>query len=289
MSKKDRTWHASPTETLKVREGFTVEDFDCAGTPGFLGDEKDGERFMADRGETLDTLQEQLFAEGRSGGTRSVLLVLQGMDTAGKGGIVRHVLGMVDPQGVHHTSFGVPTEEERSHHYLWRIERALPSAGKIGVFDRSHYEDVLVVRVHNLVEPPVWGERYDQINAWEQRRIDEGTRIVKCALMVSPEQQLKRLAERLERPDKHWKYNPGDIDERAHWGAYMDAYQAVFDRCSTQAAPWFAIPADNKWFARLAVTELLTHALEGLELQWPAADFDVESEKARVAALSHKA
>ncbi|WP_291379689.1 polyphosphate kinase 2 family protein [Demequina sp.] len=285
MGKKDRRWDKPPTETLRVREGFTVDGFDCASTPGFPGDEDDGERFMEDRGETLSDLQEQLFAEGRSGGTRSVLLVLQGMDTSGKGGIVRHVLGMVDPQGVQHTSFGVPTAEERSHHYLWRIERALPSAGKIGVFDRSHYEDVLVVRVHNLVAADVWGARYDEINAWEQRRIDEGTRIIKCALMVSPERQLERLAERLDRPDKHWKYNPGDLDERAHWDAYMQAYQAVFDRCSTESAPWYAIPADNKWFARLAVSELLATTLEDMNLTWPAADFDVDAEKARIAAL----
>lgn len=285
MGKKDRTWHEPPTETLRVRQGFTVKGFDCASTPGFSGDEDDGERFMEDRGQKLGDLQEQLFAEGRSDGTRSVLLVLQGMDTSGKGGIVRHVLGMVDPQGVQHRSFGVPTEEERSHHYLWRIERALPSAGHIGVFDRSHYEDVLVVRVHDLVAADVWGRRYDEINAWEQRRIAEGTRIVKCALMVSPEEQLERLSERLDRPDKFWKYNPGDIDERRLWDSYMEAYQAVFDRCSTDAAPWHAVPADNKWFARLAVTELLRAALEGMSLEWPAADFDVEAERARVKAL----
>ncbi|PKQ18112.1 MAG: phosphate--nucleotide phosphotransferase [Actinobacteria bacterium HGW-Actinobacteria-8] len=285
MGKRDHTWHRFPIDTLRVREGFSIKDLDCAATPGFSGDEKDGERLMEDRGEKLSELQEQLFAEGRSDGTRSVLLVLQGMDTAGKGGIVRHVLGMVDPQGVQHRSFGVPTEEERSHHYLWRIEKALPSAGRIGVFDRSHYEDVLVVRVHELAAADVWGQRYDEINAWEQRRIDEGTRIVKCALMVSPEEQLERLAERLDRPDKLWKYNPGDIDERSHWDAYMEAYQAVFDRCSTEAAPWHAIPADNKWFARLAVTELLTATLEGMDLTWPVADFDVETERARVKAL----
>ena len=285
MGKKDRTWHEAPTETLRVREGFSIKDLDCAATPGFKGHKKDGKRFMKDRGKQFSDLQEQLFAEGRAGGTRSVLLVLQGMDTAGKGGIVRHVLGMVDPQGVQHHAFGVPTEEERSHHYLWRFERALPPAGKIGVFDRSQYEDVLIVRVHDLVPADVWGTRYDEINAWEQRRIDEGTRIVKCALMVSPEQQLDRLAKRLNRPDKYWKYNPGDIDERAHWDAYTEAYQAVFDRCSTDAAPWYAIPADHKWFARLAVTELLTAALEGMDLEWPAADFDVDAQKARVTAL----
>lgn len=285
MAKKDRAWQQLPRETLRVREGFSIKDFDFAGTPGFTGHKNDGEYLLKVRGKHLSDLQEQLFAEGRAGGTRSVLLVLQGMDTAGKGGTVRHVLGMVDPQGVQHHSFGVPTVEERSHHFLWRIERALPSAGKIGVFDRSHYEDVLVVRVHDLVSPDVWGTRYDDINAWEQRRIDEGTHIIKCALMVSPREQLERLSERLDRPDKHWKFNPGDIDERGHWDAYMEAYQAMFDRCSTDAVPWYAIPADRKWFARMAVTELLTATLEDMGLEWPAADFDIEAQKARIAAL----
>ena len=283
--KKNRAWRESPSTTLRVKAGFSLTDFDAASTPGFRGDERDGEKLMAARGAQLSDLQEQLFAEGRADGSRAVLLVLQGMDTAGKGGIVRHVVGMVDPQGVQHRSFGVPTEEERSHHYLWRITNSLPTPGHIGVFDRSHYEDVLVVRVHNLVEPAVWGERYDDINAWEAKVVASGTRIIKCAMVVSPDEQLRRLAERLERPDKFWKYNPGDLDERAHWDEYMEAYQAVFDRCSTDAAPWHVIPADNKWFARLAVTELLAEALEDMDLAWPAADFDVEAEKARVAAL----
>lgn len=285
MGNSEITWQQSPRETLRVGQGFSLKDFDFADTAGFSGGKEEGKRLMKERGRRLSDLQEQLFAQGREGGTRSVLLVLQGMDTAGKGGIVRHVLGMVDPQGVQHRAFGVPTDEERAHHYLWRIERALPSAGHIGVFDRSHYEDVLVVRVHGLVAADVWGSRYDEINAWEQRRIEQGTRIVKCALMVSPEEQLDRLSARLHRPDKLWKYNPGDIDERAHWDAYMEAYEAMFLRTSTDAAPWHAIPADHKWFARLAITELLTSALEDMGLEWPTADFDVQAEKARLAAL----
>lgn len=285
MGKKDRRWSEDPGTALKVTQGFRIEDFDHGATPGFTGDEDDGEKLMKDRGDDLEKLQEQLFAEGRSDGTRSLLLVLQGMDAAGKGGIVRHVLGMVDPQGVQHRAFGVPTDEERAHHFLWRIDKALPQAGRIGVFDRSHYEDVLVVRVHDLVPPDVWGARYDEINAWEAQLAARGTRIIKCALMVSPDTQLERLAERLERPDKHWKYNPRDLDERARWDDYMEAYQAVFDRCSTDVAPWYVIPADNKWYARLAVTELLAQALEGMNLAWPPADFDVDAERERVAQL----
>ena len=285
MGKKDRDWRESPTDTLRITTGFNLAGFDCASTPGFTGDEHNAEELMGRRGRALSDLQERLFAEGRSEGSRSVLLVIQGMDTAGKGGIVRHVVGLVDPQGVQHHSFGVPTDEEKVHPYLWRIQNALPTPGYIGVFDRSHYEDVLVVRVHNYVEPAVWGARYDEINAWEAKVAASGTSIVKCALTVSKAEQLNRLEARLDRPDKYWKYNPHDLDEREYWDAYMEAYQAAFDRCSTDAAPWHAIPADNKWFARLAVTELLTQALEDMHIAWPAAEFDVEAEKQRIAAL----
>lgn len=281
-------WDEDPVAALKVRPGFSVADFDCEATPGFSGSKAQGAELMASQADELSELQEKLFAHGRTGGNRSVLLVIQGMDTSGKGGIVRHVLGMVDPQGVKHRSFGVPTEEERAHHYLWRIRQALPPAGFIGVFDRSHYEDVLVVRVHDLVPGDPWAERYAEINAFEKEVVDAGTVVVKCAMFVSPQEQLARLSERLERPDKHWKYNPGDLDERGHWDAYMDAYQAMLDNTSTDHAPWYAIPADNKWFARLAVAELLEHALLSLKLDWPVADFDVAAEKARLAALANE-
>lgn len=277
-------WREHPSQALRVRDGFRLEDFDPGATPGFDGEDKHAARLMATRGADLADLQERLFAHGRTGGHRSVLLVLQGMDTAGKGGIVRHVLGMVDPQGVVARGFAAPTQEEREHHFLWRIDKALPQAGRIGVFDRSHYEDVLVVRVHGLVPEHEWRGRYEEINDWESRVIVHGTTIVKCALMVSQAEQLNRIEERLERPDKHWKYHPSDLDERAHWPEYRRAYQAVFDSTSTASAPWHVIPADHKWYARLAVTELLTTALEGLDLAWPPADFDVEAEKARVAA-----
>ena len=278
-------WSAHPAQALRVHEGFRLESFDPRATPGFDGVSKHAEKVMARRGKDLAELQERLYAQGRTGGRRSVLLVLQGMDTAGKGGIVRHVLGMVDPQGVVSRGFGKPTQEELDHHFLWRIDKALPPAGRIGVFDRSHYEDVLVVRVHDLVPQHEWEGRYDEINDWESRLVAHGTTIVKCALIVSQDEQLDRLEERLGRPDKHWKYNPGDLDERAHWPAYRDAYQAVFDRTSTEGAPWHVIPADHKWYARLAITELLATALESLDLSWPEADFDVDAEKARIAAL----
>ena len=281
----NNAWEQHPSTALRVGRGFDISGFDRASTPGFNGDKRQAQELMQRQGQRLAELQKMLFAQAKSGGTASVLLVLQGMDTSGKGGIVRHVLGMVDPQGVHHRSFGVPTPEERSHHYLWRIEKALPVAGKIGVFDRSHYEDVLVVRVHNLVEGSPWQQRFNEINDFEARVAAAGTRIVKCALLVSPEEQLERLAERVEREDKRWKYNPKDLDERAHWQAYQDAYQEAMVATSTPVAPWFAIPADNKWFARLAITEILLEAMESLNLSWPPAHFDVELERARIAAL----
>jgi PPK2 family polyphosphate:nucleotide phosphotransferase len=205
------------------------------------------------------------------------------MDTAGKGGIVKHVVGAGDPMGIRYTSFGVPSEEERAHHYLWRIRKALPSGGQIGVFDRSHYEDVLVVRVHDLVPRDVWEPRYDEINAFEKELVDSGTTIVKCAMFVSLDEQRRRLAERLDRPDKYWKYNPGDVTERLLWPAYQEAYQAVLDRTSTDHAPWFVIPCDKKWYSRLAINELLIEALKSMKLSWPPADFDVEAEKKRLA------
>ncbi|MUM20047.1 polyphosphate kinase 2 family protein [Mycobacterium sp. CBMA271] len=271
------------TSALRFRPGMTFADVDSRSTPGFDGSREDGEALQAELSERLGLLQEMLYANGRSGDHRSVLLVLQGMDTSGKGGIVKHVVGQVDPQGIEHASFGVPTEEERKHHYLWRIRNALPSGGQLGVFDRSHYEDVLVVRVHNLVPPEVWSARYDEINAFEKELTAGGTTILKVALVVSLAEQKERLAERLDRPDKYWKFNPNDIDERAFWPAYQDAYQAALEKTSTDYAPWHIIPCDRKWFSRLAVTALLDETLDRLNLQWPPADFDIEEQKRRLA------
>ncbi|CAN5520769.1 polyphosphate kinase 2 family protein [soil metagenome] len=275
-------WTHEPHTVLAFRPGDRVADIDPGATPGFDGTKADAPALQAQRNDRFAELQEMLYASSRSGDTRSVLLVLQGMDTSGKGGIVKHVVGAGNPQGIRYTSFGVPTAQERAHHYLWRIRNALPPAGHIGVFDRSHYEDVLVVRVHNLVPPEVWGTRYDEINAFEKELVDGGTTIVKVALFVSLDEQKQRLSERLDRPDKYWKYNPADIDERLLWPAYQEAYQAVLDKTSTEYAPWHVVPCDRKWYSRLAITELLIEALKSLELAWPPADFDVEAEKRRL-------
>lgn len=281
MARND-LWSTAPRKALRAGPGFDLAALDRRATPGWKGDRKAAETRLVSTGARMSELQERLYAHGRAGGTRSVLLLMQGMDTAGKGGLIRHVVGMVDPQGVALRSFGVPTAEERRHNYLWRIRNALPRPGYIGVFDRSQYEDVLVVRVEGLVPPEVWAKRYDEINAFEARVAAAGTTIVKVMPVVSADEQAARLRERIERPDKHWKYNPGDIDVRQKWQAYQEAYQAVLDRTSTDVAPWYVIPADRKWYARMAVAELLLRALEGLDLDWPPADFDPKTELARL-------
>jgi len=272
------------SKQLMFQPGDKVADIDASATPGFKGAKADALKVLDERMSRLAELQEMLYANNKAADDRrSVLLVLQGMDAAGKGGIVKHVVGSVNPMGVRYTAFGVPTEEERKHNYLWRIRRALPPAGHIGVFDRSHYEDVLIVRVHNMVPPEVWGKRYDEINKFEKTLVDDGVTIIKVAMFVSLDEQKKQLLERLEDPTKYWKYNPGDIDERKMWPKYQEAYQAVLDRTSTDYAPWYVVTCDRRWYSRLAATELLLDALEGLDLSWPPADFDIEAEKKRLA------
>jgi len=283
MSKK--VWATPPQQTLRVGDGFRLAEVDAGATPGFEGGKADGRKLLAVRAKTLGDLQERLFAGSRTGdATDAVLLVLQAMDTAGKGGIVRHVVGDVDPQGVELAAFKAPTPEELEHDFLWRIGKRLPQPGFIGVFDRSHYEDVLIARVRGLADEAEIERRYDAIAEFEERVAAAGTRIIKVMLHISDDEQKERLAERLDRPDKHWKYNPGDVDERLRWDDYMAAYQTVFERTSTDEAPWYVVPADHKWYARLAVQELLLGALESIDPQWPAADFDVEAEKKRLAA-----
>jgi PPK2 family polyphosphate:nucleotide phosphotransferase len=288
---KDDTLPPLITESLSTLLRLPVGQvdmnaFDAADTPGFPGAKQDAAAITEALAPELSDLQERMFAVGRAeeSTSRRILVVLQGMDTSGKGGVIRHAIGMVDPQGVKIKAFKAPTEEERAHHYLWRIERELPPPGLIGIFDRSHYEDVLAARVHNLVDVSVWSQRYDEINAWEDDLVQHGTVMIKCFLNISSSEQKERLLARLEDPTKHWKYNPGDVDERAKWPAYVEAYQAVLERCNTERAPWYVIPSDRKWYRNWAVAQLLVEHLRALDLRWPVADFDVEKEKARVAA-----
>ena len=231
----------------------------------------------------LRDLQERLWAESTAGGRRSVLLVLQGMDTAGKGGVTEHVVGVCGPIGVQYTAFKKPTEEELEHHFLWRIRKRLPPAGTIGVFDRSHYEDVLITRVHGLVSDTDARARYAEINAFEAELAAAGTTVVKCFLHISYKTQRKRLLGRLDDPDKHWKFNEGDIDERGHWDAYRTAYADALAACNTPAAPWYVIPGDKKKYRNWLVAELVREVLHELDPQYPHPDLDIDALKARLA------
>jgi PPK2 family polyphosphate:nucleotide phosphotransferase len=246
-------------------------------TPGIDG-RKHAEQELPQLAEKLGALQERLWAEGR----RALLLVLQGMDTSGKGGTVGHVISAMNPAGVDVAAFKKPTDEELAHDFLWRIEKRLPGPGEVVVFDRSHYEDVLVTRVHALVEEPVWRARYEEINAFERRLTAAGTTILKCFLHISYDEQRQRLLARLDDPTKHWKFRERDIDERALWQAYMAAYDEAIARCS-DAAPWFVVPANHKWYRNWAVATLLQETLERIDPSYPPTDLDVAALKRRLA------
>ncbi|HXD27961.1 MAG TPA: PPK2 family polyphosphate kinase [Arthrobacter sp.] len=278
-----------PVSTLlRAGRGFSLLDADPGAKPGFGGGKSEGRKALDAADGDLDELQERLYAQARRGDDPArVLLILQAMDTAGKGGIIRHVIGTVDPQGVELHGFKAPTAAEKRHDFLWRIERRLPGAGMIGVFDRSHYEDVLIGRVRRLASAEELERRYGAIRDFEQRLADDGTRIVKVMLNISPEEQYERLSERLDRPDKHWKFNPGDIDERREWSAYMQAYEKAIRETDADHAPWYVVPANRKWYARVAVQHLLLEALAGIDPQWPAADFDVETQRRRLEDARH--
>ncbi|WIX89429.1 PPK2 family polyphosphate kinase [Amycolatopsis sp. DG1A-15b] len=276
MAKKD--------DGSRVRDALRVGDElpDPGAAPVGPGKKAKALAGLESAGERLSALQEALFAEGVGGGTRRVLLVLQGMDTSGKGGTVSHVLGLVNPMGVRYAAFKKPTAAEQRHEYLWRIRKQLPAPGQIGVFDRSHYEDILVPRVSGLLTAAERRRRYAEINAFEQELAEAGTTIVKVFLHISPEEQLKRLKARLVTPEKRWKYNPGDLEARSHWPAYQDAYADIFKKTSTDRAPWYAVPADHKWYRNWAVAELLIETLSDLKPRFPAPDYDVDAELAKL-------
>ena len=215
--------------------------------------------------DSLSVLQHRLYAESR----RSLLIVLQGIDAGGKDGTVRHVMSGFNPQGANVTSFKVPAGAEKQHDYLWRIHNAVPKNGEIGIFNRSHYEDVLVVRVHNLVPPTVWKQRYNQINNFEQTLAENGVHIVKFFLYIDRDEQKRRFESRIEDPAKNWKFSQADVEERKYWDDYTNAFEEAIERCSKPWAPWYIIPANKKWFRNLAVSEILIHTLEGMKLKYP--------------------
>ena len=269
-------------DLLRVAPGSAVRlaDVDPRSTPGHDAGKEAGKAEAAALGEQLADLQEQLWAHGRTGGHRRVLVVLQGMDTSGKGGAVKRVTSLMNPAGVHVRGFGAPSAEELAHDFLWRFERALPAAGHVGLFDRSHYEDVLVVRVHDLVPQAEWATRYDRINAWEADLAERGVVLLKVMLHLSHDEQRKRLLARLDDPAKHWKVDPGDLRERSHWADYEQAYEAVLERCSSDLAPWHVVPADRKWYRDWALAHLLLQTLQGMDLSWPRVELDLEGMRA---------
>jgi len=221
----------------------------------------------------LSILQYLLYAEAR----RSLLVVLQGIDAGGKDGTIGHVMSGLNPQGVSVTSFKAPDGEEQRHDYLWRVHKAVPEYGKLGIFNRSHYEDVLIVRVHNLVPKPVWSKRYDQINDFERMLTASGVRIVKFLLYISKQEQAKRFRLRLEDKAKNWKFSPDDIKEREYWDQYIEAYDDMLRRCSTEKVPWYVIPANRKWFRNFAVSQIIVEALEDMDLKYPKPAADLSS------------
>jgi PPK2 family polyphosphate:nucleotide phosphotransferase len=256
---------------LRVGAGrVRLSRWDPDSTPGCRDRAEAAERTEANLAR-IDRLQYELHAEGR----RSLLIVLQGMDTAGKDGLIRKVMTAFNPQGCRVTPFKVPTPLEAAHDFLWRIHQAAPARGEVAIFNRSHYEDVLVVRVHGLVPRPVWRRRYEGINRFELHLQEHGTRVVKFFLHISRKEQKKRLLARLDDPRKNWKFSETDIAERAHWGAYHRAYEDALSQCSPASAPWYVIPANAKWYRNLAVSEIVAGALEEMAPRAPRVKLDI--------------
>jgi len=238
----------------------------------FGWDKAEAYDLLAEEMVALVDLQKRLFADG----SNSVLFVLQAMDAAGKDSTVRSIFSGLNPAGVDVNPFGVPTDEERAHDYLWRIHQHAPADGRIGVFNRSHYEDVLVVRVKGLVDDKVWKRRYDHIAQFEQMLADEGTTIIKVFLNVSRDEQKERFQERLDRPDKNWKFRAGDLDDRKLWPQYMEAYTDALEKTSTDDAPWYVVPADRKWARNVCIARILRHHLEAIDPQYPAPEENLD-------------
>ncbi|MGW0700692.1 PPK2 family polyphosphate kinase [Streptomyces sp. NPDC002867] len=264
------------SELLRIPPGDRVDlsRHDPSATPGGPPDKAAGLAATALMGPRLADLQERLYAAATAGDRRRLLLVLQGMDTSGKGGTLNHVVGLFNPVGCRIKAFKAPTPEERGQPFLWRINRALPHPGEIGIFDRSHYEDVLIARVRELVPRERLTRRYGQINRFENELAEDGVTLVKVFLHIGFDEQRRRLLNRIDNPAKHWKFNPGDLEERALWPAYQEAYEIALERCSTQAAPWFVVPADHKWYRNWAVSRLLLEHLEAMDPRFPPGGFD---------------
>ena len=255
-------YRVRPGETVRLAERPTDDD-------GGLDKEAAREQLAANTGALRD-LQERLYAEGE----QALLVVFQAMDAGGKDSTTEHVFGPLNPQGVRVSSFKAPTELELRHDFLWRVHAKAPEKGYVRVFNRSHYEDVLIVRVHGWAEPGTIERRYGHIRAFEEVLADAGTRVVKVLLHISKGYQLERFRRRLERPDKHWKFKPGDLAEREHWDRYMRAFEIALERTSTDAAPWYVVPAETRWYRDALVSQIVREHLEGLDPRYPPPDFD---------------
>ena len=277
-TRKSSSKRGSIAERLRVRaKSVDLSKWDPDATPGIRDREEAAER-LAKNLERMDELQYGLYAEGR----RSLLIVFQGMDAAGKDGVIRKVATAFNPQGCRAWSFKAPTPEELAHDFLWRIHRAAPGKGEVAIFNRSHYEDVLIVRVHGLVPKSVWSERYAIINEFERRLAEHGTTILKFYLHISREEQLERIRKRLDDPAKHWKFSEGDLDERTRWDDYQAAFEDALARCSTKYAPWYVIPANRTWYRDAAVSEIVAATLEEMDPRPNKVSLDVKRLRARL-------
>jgi PPK2 family polyphosphate:nucleotide phosphotransferase len=262
-----------PTEPYRVGKKFKLSSINPSDTGRFKDDEVGKAKardLLKEQKEKLFELQNVLYADG----SQALLIVLQALDAGGKDGCIRNVFSGLNPQGVRVASFKAPTPEELAHDFLWRVHKEVPRKGMIGVFNRSHYEDVLIVRVKDLAPKEVWSRRYDLINAFEEGLSLAGTKIIKFYLHIDKKEQKERLQERLETPEKNWKFNPGDLPERENWNAYMKAFAEVFERCSSKTAPWYVIPANNKWYRDVVVAQIILETLQSMKLKYPKPDYD---------------
>jgi PPK2 family polyphosphate:nucleotide phosphotransferase len=257
----------------RVKKKFKLSKVNPNATGPFDNDDAgkaEAKALLEKQKEKLAELQTVLYADG----SQSLLVVLQAMDAGGKDGCIRNVFTGMNPQGVRVASFKAPTAEELAHDFLWRIHKEVPRKGMVGVFNRSHYEDVLIVRVKNLVPKKIWSKRYELINAFEESLTAAGTKIIKIYLHVDKDEQKQRLQERLNTPEKNWKFNPGDLPERENWDAYMKAFKDVFEECSSPEAPWYVVPANNKWHRDVVVAQIIIETLQSMKLNYPAPDYD---------------
>lgn len=269
--------HSLSDHPFRIAPGrhVAIEEIPTRDETLFPVGKKEGKKLFAKLEAEIDELQTRLYAEGK----HRLLVVFQAMDTGGKDGTIRNVFNPMDPQGIRVASFKRPSSKELAHDYLWRVHREVPGDGETVIFNRSHYEDIIAVRVRGIFPESRWRKRYDHIVNFEKMLADEGTTIVKIFLNISHDEQKERLQARLDEPDKNWKFNPGDLDDRALWPQFMTAYNEVFEKTSTDFAPWYIVPADRKWYRNIVVADIIAKTLKGLKMQYPAVDFDPDSIK----------